>query len=360
MYAQPDASERSAGAPGGSNTDLDDLDLDDLDAELARVKALYHREKRRAEIARCAQLTGQRQQRPERSDDLVADLPQDAGVSACAYGRRDAGVNVALGNPATGGSASAGLPGRGVDRLAAGTPASAGAPGGSKANWVGAPGGSKSNKKSGMLHRFYERVVAPQRWAHTMLRGKYVHDPISFNQMNFTQYVAGEALILSSLPEGPEKQNRLDLQYRLASLSEVHHWDTVKAIYSCILTSVENGGMSWDSPKMDFHMAIQDCLAEARNRPREADSASDQSCSDEHDDSEGLSPKGQRRGSDKDYSQNAWCWDYNFGVCDEEAPHLDFIRGQQVVAEHFCKKCWYADNVKIDHPATAQGCPNHF
>ena len=207
---------------------------------------------------------------------------------------------------------------------------------------------TRGSQKSGILLKPSDRVLETQVWAHTALRGDYLHNCPSWQNLQFFELVAGELEIITRLPVGSKEMRvRIDLLKRLAYLMRSHNWESVKAVYSHILGHIENGTLSWESHHVEISLAIQDCLlssqiwrtGQSSRRPHKTqfNPSSDES---------------------KDYSKDAWCLNFNKGDCKMEAPHTADIRGQKVTCDHFCSKCWSVDAEKRKHAAKSQMCPN--
>ena len=201
--------------------------------------------------------------------------------------------------------------------------------------------------KSGIHQKASDKVPNPQLWPHTALRGEYLNKNVTFDAMRFDQYVAGEVEIITKRCSSEAEVNmRLELLKSVSYLMKNHSWEAVKTAYCCVITEIENNAIDWESSMLEFNMIIQGSML----KHSEGASAQPQS----------SSSKGEKGGDSKrDYSQDAWCLEYNKGVCEKKAPHQVTIRGQSVKCEHFCSKCWHTDKVKLEHAASSRDCPHY-
>ena len=200
-------------------------------------------------------------------------------------------------------------------------------------------------QKSGINLVPADAVKEPQVWAHTALRGEYLQSNPSFHDLQYSELVAGELEIISSLPHSHQRMGRVELLKRLSYLMKHHSWESVRACYIAVLCQVENGSLAWSASRAEFSMIIHETLVNQR--------ASRQPAATHNKGNANL-----RKDQDTDYSQDAWCWNFNNGSCDESDPHLTIIKGQTVYCGHFCSRCWYKESEKrADHGAQEQSCP---
>ena len=115
--------------------------------------------------------------------------------------------------------------------------------------------------KSGILAKPCDNVLEPQLWAHSALQGKYLHTSPAFNSLQFHELVAGELEIVDRLPEGSKQRSvRLNILRKLAYLHASHDLEDVRVVYGGIISSIENGALSWSSSHIELDIAIQGIL----------------------------------------------------------------------------------------------------
>ena len=212
---------------------------------------------------------------------------------------------------------------------------------------------SGKTQKSGIFCEATDRVICPQYWAHVALKKDYFMDPPAFNDLEFDQLCAGELEIITSFDiDATEKLGRMQLLKKLSYMKRVHRVELIRTVYCSVLCAIECGELTWSSSRADFNAVMQECLMMHHNLRDKEDSSFEDSYE------AAATSTDSRVKIVADYSMDAWCWSYNQGLCEEEAPHQAVVRGQDVSVDHFCSKCWSVDREKREHAASdIAACP---
>jgi hypothetical protein len=146
---------------------------------------------------------------------------------------------------------------------------------------------------------------------------------ISFGELNFRQYVAGELEIIleGDIPQS-EKVGRLRLMKKLAYLLGGYEWRQVREVYGYVNTRIQRGMLDWrDNMGEEIQWALQRKLS-------------------------GKSEQRRRAGpSDKVF----YCQAYQRGTCTKTSPHEDVIGGRKVTVHHLCARCLQRDKTRAEH-----------
>jgi hypothetical protein len=101
---------------------------------------------------------------------------------------------------------------------------------------------SKSKKKSGIFDRPSDEVVKKQFWPQAKLQFEYAGSKVSFEDLEFNLFVAGELEIISSRNiDKVEKNGRIKLLKKIAYYFELYEWNGVKKMYPHIIRQIDNG-----------------------------------------------------------------------------------------------------------------------
>ena len=93
-----------------------------------------------------------------------------------------------------------------------------------------------------------DHVVNPQIWPQTNLQYEYVSKGVTFQQLDFKLFVAGELEIISSQNIGDkEKKARVALLKKIVYYSSVYHWKALLEFYAAFVRQIESGQRSWFS-----------------------------------------------------------------------------------------------------------------
>ena len=190
---------------------------------------------------------------------------------------------------------------------------------------------SRRKIKSGMVARQTDRVVRPQRWAHAEIMEEFGGKHITFQELNFRQFVAGELkIIIEGNISATEKRSRCELLRLMCYLYGIHDWKTVKGVYAYILAKIEKGRLHWgDSIASEVQWAL------ARRGTNIPNSSTGQ-----------TKKKGSTAGVDKTW----FCQAYQRGLCSKPGSHEATVNGKTVTVQHVCARCLQRDKTKAEHP----------
>ena len=197
----------------------------------------------------------------------------------------------------------------------------------------------RRSKRSGITQKATDRVRAAQLWPHVALQGQYVTEGISFNDLDFRLFVAGETEIISAANTPQvEKEGRLELLKQLAYLQGAYPWDVLKHAYTAILTKIEMQGLSWGQWDSAFFPIIQWSIATHRDNK--------------------ASKSSRSKSEKKKTSDTLFCKDYQTNQCGLKAPHAARLNGKSVTVQHICAKCFLYDKSKAGHAENSVECPH--
>ena len=106
----------------------------------------------------------------------------------------------------------------------------------------------KNQVKSGFLDKPRSSVLVKHRWPHMNQDPRYVTKSLSFNQLNFAQFVGGECRTISRTSEPKEHFGRLKILAKVAYLYDVcKNWEKARSVYFAIVSNIEEGETTWSS-----------------------------------------------------------------------------------------------------------------
>ena len=82
----------------------------------------------------------------------------------------------------------------------------------------------KRKTKSGMSKKATDKVKRPQVWSQAMLQYEFVSEHISFSNLTFRMFVAGELELLTSKISKVEYQGRMGLLKKIVYYSSLYEW----------------------------------------------------------------------------------------------------------------------------------------
>ena len=101
---------------------------------------------------------------------------------------------------------------------------------------------SKSKRKSGIYDKPSDKVVKKQLWPQSKLQYEYAGSKISFEDLEFNLFVAGELEIISGNKiSDKEKKGRIKLLKKISYFYELYEWKGIKKLYAHIIRQIENG-----------------------------------------------------------------------------------------------------------------------
>jgi hypothetical protein len=104
----------------------------------------------------------------------------------------------------------------------------------------------KHGSKSGITSKSSDMVKNRQRFPHSNLRFDFASRNVTFENLEFNLFIAGELeIIMSSITGKSEKEGRLDLLKKLMYLNSSYDYAAIKAVYAAILREIELGHCNW-------------------------------------------------------------------------------------------------------------------
>ena len=192
--------------------------------------------------------------------------------------------------------------------------------------------------QSGFLDKPRSNIVRKLHWPHMNQDPRYVTEPLSFNQLNFAQFVGGECRTIMKTRDPIEWQGRLRVLSKIAYLHDIcRNWERARATYFAIMGSIEEGEMDWNNSFGHYDLM---CPAPP--------------------------PVVEQKGERNQYSnprvrvvnrRDFFCKEFQKGECMQQAPHKAWIRNNNETVDHFCVNCFRAKMGKLDHtPGSIETC----
>ena len=192
--------------------------------------------------------------------------------------------------------------------------------------------------KSGFLDKPRSQVITKQKWPHMNQNPRYVTSPLTFNQLNFCQFVGGEVRTVLRAEDWDEITGRLRMLSKIAYLyDQCRDWERARNVYFTIVSSIEEGESIWDNsfghydimcpPKQEeggAHYRFDNKTQQAKTKPK----------------------------------KEFYCKEFQKGECDMTSPHRSWIRNNYEMVEHFCFPCFKVRLGKLNHSPVAENCPN--
>ena len=185
-------------------------------------------------------------------------------------------------------------------------------------------------KKSGMIARPSHNVKTQEVWPHFNLAFGFVSSNVTFNDLTYEQYIAGEVRTIIRAKDPIEKQGRLLLMERFAYLKHRgYQWKNLKALYAHIVKSIEMHDGTWASEWRGAEDIVLD-----------------------------------RRGGETNFagrkSSNDWfCRNFNSSSgCELESPHEAVINKKKRQVKHFCARCYNKESQVKLHSQMEDICPH--
>ena len=168
--------------------------------------------------------------------------------------------------------------------------------------------------------------------------GSFVSSDITFNQLKYEQFMAGEVSTIKRAKSKTEKEGRI------RPLEKIMHWKLrhsvswlqLRNVYAVILRDIENRMITWEG---DF-TAYQHLLTD-----RISFSAS----------------SNVNKNSKETKNTMVWfCKNYQKPEgCSKDSPHVARINNKERIVHHFCARCWLKEKVKKFYPESSMECPNY-
>ena len=110
------------------------------------------------------------------------------------------------------------------------------------------PQKDREKLRSGFLDKPRSQVVVKLAWPHMNQNPRYVADCLSFNQLNFCQFVGGECRTILKTLDETEQVGRLRVLSKISYLyDQCRDWDKACSAYFAIVSSIEEGEALWSS-----------------------------------------------------------------------------------------------------------------
>ena len=195
-------------------------------------------------------------------------------------------------------------------------------------------------KKSGFLDKPRSNVVVKMKWPHMNQNPRYVTTALTFNQLNFCQFVGGECRTILRTSDGDELYGRLRVLSKIAYLfDQCKSWDKARAAYFAILSSIEEGEASWTSTFGHYDLMCP-YTPHADN--------------DTKSDSKSINSRTTRSGTQ--IKKDFFCKEFQKGDCTQQSPHKAWVKNGYETVEHFCVPCFKAKMGKLQHIPNSDEC----
>ena len=191
---------------------------------------------------------------------------------------------------------------------------------------------SLRSRKSGLTQKGTDRVRYPQTWPHTTLQDEMCLRHLSFEELDFRLFIAGELEIVTSLGITQlEKQGRLELMKQLAYFNGSYPWATLRNVYVSIVRKIELGTRTWGSNfTPEFQLILTKLgIGSSKGKPK---------------------TEGKKTDNKTDSDRIWFCHEYQKGTCTQGDQHSALIRGRTVSVKHICAKCWIKRRTIALHP----------
>lgn len=190
---------------------------------------------------------------------------------------------------------------------------------------------SKRGKKlkSGIEVKPTEIVKYPQVWPHCFLEYEFINKPLSYKELEFRHFVAGELEIVTS---GVMKEQ--DAKFRMEHLKQavywegIYEWEAILDLHAAKLRLIELGKKRWGD---DFTRVETQMLQSAQKK---------------------------RIRVEYRETKTYFCRDFNQGMCNKRSPHQVMVRGRRKVVQHICGKCFLKSGAIKNHSEQSNDCPN--
>ena len=202
---------------------------------------------------------------------------------------------------------------------------------------------SKS-KKSGINAKASDRVKFPQSWPHAHLQYEYVNKQMTYDELDFKMFIAGELEIISSegLPRS-ERLGRTSLLKKIIYYSNTYEFKGLKSFYAAWLRQIELGKKAWSDDPQQLESAI---LTKHLRVQRSSSSAHKK---------ESVNNKKDK----DDGEEKVWfCSQFQRNKCSHKGTHMVVVKGRMRQAQHICATCWMTDKAKLGHPESSSSCPH--
>lgn len=221
----------------------------------------------------------------------------------------------------------------------------------------------KKGKRSGLSKRSTDIVKSPQIWPHIMLKYEYCGKEISFGDLDFRLFIAGELEILaiSSLKQ-EERSARLRLLQEIVYNFQFYEWSSIRKLYAAILRRIETGEYDWQS---DYGKLQGMVLVKLTPNVSNSFVGKEKSMGSKFGDRSFNNPNTTTVNSksvpnrSKLQEMTWFCRLYQKNKCGKEADHDGKLKnGTEVTFYHICASCFLKDGMKLSHPECSSACPH--
>jgi hypothetical protein len=202
-------------------------------------------------------------------------------------------------------------------------------------------------RKSGITAKASDRVKAPQVWPHSTLQVTHISKAVTFENLTFSMFVAGESEILSSLSKTDEEMSgRLSMLRQIAYYKDTYSWQSLLDLYAAWLRQIELCQRKW----LDDTTQLEHVILAGRKQSEQQVTKHDK-----HD----KPVKSRFTRESKSGDDSVWfCSGYQRNKCSFKKSHMLVIKGQMRSVEHICATCWQKDSTKLGHPESSSECPH--
>ena len=184
--------------------------------------------------------------------------------------------------------------------------------------------------RSGILDKATSNIQQKEVWPQKNLLEDWADEELSFNQLQFEHYVAGEARTIELCTEPAQILGRLRLLRRMAYAKlRGYDWQLVRKMYAAVLTSIETRENNWESNFDHFESILyrQTFIKTTKERTD---------------------------------NKKWFCREYNKPEgCSKQSPHKAPVGAAGIIrtVTHTCAACWFKGKVEKKHPEGHESCP---
>ena len=199
---------------------------------------------------------------------------------------------------------------------------------------------SSKGKVSGINKKALDVVENELLWPHSQLQYQYVNQNVSFQNLNFPLFVAGELEIITNDSLSVEERTaRLEFLKVLSYEHNSYSFNAITDWYASYIRNIELGRNSWN---FNFYKSGQAVLS--RYRPEHFDAGNSNVST--------VVPRKPK--SPKVF----FCAAFNKGVCSLASPHSATLKGKVVTVSHVCATCLLKDKTSLEHSEVDSRCPH--
>ena len=198
----------------------------------------------------------------------------------------------------------------------------------------------KSKKKSGIKAKSSDKVKSPQKWPHAYLQFEYVNKQVTFEELDYRMFIAGELEVISESDiSKTERNGRINLLKKIVYYSSTYDFKGLKAFYAAWLREIELGKRSWSDDPQQIETAIltKHIRSQKNSQP--------------------VSKKDSSKSS-SDKEKVWFCSMYQRNKCPHKNGHMAVFKGEAKLCQHICATCWLKDKTKLTHPECSSSCPH--